>query len=118
LPAAGSVPSRNDVGARIYNGNCIACHQQDARGVPQVYPSLVGSAVVLGDPTAFALWVVKGQRPATLPAGRYATVMPVFGWMNAHDAAALQSYLRSNFGNTAPPVDPAMPAAALGELGE
>jgi mono/diheme cytochrome c family protein len=70
---------------------------------------------VLGDPQALALWIVKGQRAAQMPTGRYATAMPKFGWMKAADAAALLTYLRSHFGNSAPPVEPAAIAAALGE---
>jgi mono/diheme cytochrome c family protein len=107
--------STTDTGARIYNGNCIACHQQDARGIPGVYPSLVGSPVVLGDPKELTLWVVKGRRPPSLPAGRYPTMMLQFGWMKAEDAAALFTYLRAGFGNAAAPVDPATVARALGE---
>ena len=102
-----------DTGARIYNGNCIACHQQDARGIPGVYPSLVGSPVVLGDPGELALWVVKGRRPSSMPAGRYPTAMLQFGWMNAQDAAALLTYLRSSHGNEASPVDASLVARAL-----
>jgi mono/diheme cytochrome c family protein len=105
-----------DAGARIYDGNCIACHQQDARGIPGVYPSLVGSPVVLGDPSALALWVVKGRRPSSMPAGRYPTAMTQFGWMNAQDAAALLTYLRSSHGNDAPPVDASLVALALDTL--
>jgi mono/diheme cytochrome c family protein len=116
LPEAGPAsrgPSTADTGARIYLGNCIACHQQDARGIPGVYPSLVGSPVVLGDPSVLALWVVKGRRPASMPAGRYPTTMMQFGWMNAQDAAALLTYLRSSHGNEAPPVDASLVSHAL-----
>jgi mono/diheme cytochrome c family protein len=54
----GSAPTASDqaaadTGARIYSGSCVACHQQDAQGIPGVYPSLVRSAVLLGDPAAF-----------------------------------------------------------------
>jgi mono/diheme cytochrome c family protein len=52
-----------------------------------------------------------------MPAGRYPTVMPQFGWMKDRDAAALFSYLRSNFGNSAPPVSAAAIAEALGNGG-
>jgi hypothetical protein len=79
-----------------------------------VYPSLAGSPVVVGDPAELALWVIKGQRPASMPAGRYSTQMLQFGWMQPTDAAALFSYLRSSFGNSAPPVDAATVAKALG----
>src|ERR1700687_5630835 len=49
-----------EVGARIYSGNCVPCHQQNGVGIPSVYPSLAGSPVVLGDPAQLALWVIKG----------------------------------------------------------
>jgi mono/diheme cytochrome c family protein len=107
--------SLSDTGARIYSGNCIACHQQDARGIPGVYPSLVGSPVLLGDPKELALWVIKGRRPLSMRAGRYPTTMAQFGWMKERDAASLLTYLRSHFGNAAPPIDAATVAQAVSE---
>lgn len=102
------------VGARIYSGNCVPCHQQAGTGIPGVYPSLAGSPVVLGNPADLTLWVLKGQRPHSMPAGRYPTQMLQFGWMKPADAAALFTYLRSNFGNSAAPVDAATVEKALG----
>jgi mono/diheme cytochrome c family protein len=116
--AAASAAGRSaaaEVGARMYSGNCVPCHQQSGVGIPSVYPSLAGSPVVLGDPAQLALWVIKGQRPASMPAGRYPTQMLQFGWMKPADAAALFSYLRSSFGNAAAPVDAAAVAEALGQ---
>ncbi len=107
-------PSAAQIGERIYSGNCVPCHQQSGTGIPGVYPSLAGSPVVLGDPAELILWVMKGQRPHSMPAGRYSTQMLQFGWMRPAEAAALFSYLRSNFGNSAPPVDAATVAKALG----
>ena len=113
--AAAPAPSAvAELGARIYNGNCVPCHQPTGVGIPGAYPSLAGSPVVTGDPAQLALWVIKGQRPASMPVGRFPTQMLQFGWMKPADAAALFSYLRSNFGNSAPPVDAATVARALG----
>jgi mono/diheme cytochrome c family protein len=120
-PAAPSAPSAPgtaaaaQMGERIYNGSCVPCHQQTGAGIPGVYPSLAGSPVVVGDPGELALWVIRGQRPASMPQGRYATQMLQFGWMKPADAAALFTYLRSSFGNSAPPVDAATVAKALGQ---
>jgi len=115
-PVAGSgASSFGEVGERIFNGNCVACHQPGGAGIPGVYPSLVQSPVVLGDPRELALWVIKGQRPASMPVGRYSTQMLQFGWLKPADAAALFTYLRSNFGNSAAPVDAATVAKALGQ---
>lgn len=113
--AVSSASSTTDVGARIYNGNCVPCHQQNGAGIPGVYPSLAGSSVVAGAPLALAQWVIKGQRPASMPAGRYSTQMLQFGWLKPADAAALFSYLRSSFGNSAPPIDAATVAKAIGQ---
>jgi hypothetical protein len=52
--------------------------------------------------------VLSQKRPASIPAGRYPTQMLLFGWMNNEDAAALLTYIRSHFGNSAPPVDAAL----------
>jgi mono/diheme cytochrome c family protein len=110
-PSAGAPGERT--GADLFNGSCSACHQPNGEGIPGVYPSLAGSPVVLGDPRALLLWVARGERPATMPPGRYSTAMPAFGWLKPADAAALLTYLRSSFGNHAPPVDAASAAIAL-----
>jgi mono/diheme cytochrome c family protein len=112
---APSAPDAAATGSRLYSGNCVPCHQQSGTGIPGVYPSLAGSPVVLGDPGALALWVIKGQRPVSMPPGRYPTQMLQFGWMTPADAAALFSYLRTNFGNSAAPVDAAAVEKALGQ---
>ena len=113
-PAKSTGPTVAEIGERIYSGNCVPCHQQAGTGIPGVYPSLAGSPVVTGDPAELTRWVMKGQRPHSMPAGRYSTQMLQFGWMKPADAAALFSYLRSNFGNSAAPVDAATVAKALG----
>jgi mono/diheme cytochrome c family protein len=110
--AASAAAAPADLGARLYNQNCVPCHREDGAGVPTVYPSLAGSPVVRGDPMQLAQWVLSGKRPASMPAGRYSTQMLLFGWMKDPDAAALLTYVRSNFGNAAPPVDAATVAKA------
>jgi mono/diheme cytochrome c family protein len=113
--SASRVVLDTDAGQRIYGGNCVPCHQENGAGIPGVYPSLDGSPVVLGDPAALTRWVLKGQRPSSMPAGRYSTQMLQFGWMKPADAAALFSYVRSSFGNSAPAIDAATVAKALEE---
>jgi mono/diheme cytochrome c family protein len=112
LPASASNTAAADLGARLYSQNCVPCHRDDGAGVPTVYPSLAGSPVVQGDPVQLAQWVLSGKRPASMPAGRYSTQMLLFGWLKDPDAAALLTYVRSNFGNSAAPVDVATIAKA------
>jgi mono/diheme cytochrome c family protein len=103
-----SPPAPGGSGAAVlYMQNCVPCHREDGRGVPTVYPSLAGSVAVMGDPIELAQWVLSQKRPASIPAGRYPTQMLLFGWMKDEDAAALLTYIRSSFGNSAPPVDAA-----------
>jgi mono/diheme cytochrome c family protein len=97
-----------DRGAALYAQNCVPCHRDNGEGLPKVFPSLSGSPAVIGDPVELAAWVLSQKRPASIPAGRYPTQMLLFGWMNDPDAAALLTYIRSHFGNSAPPVDAAM----------
>jgi len=101
-----------DRGAVLYAQNCVPCHREQGEGVPNIYPSLAGSRAVVGDPIELAQWVLSQKRPASIPAGRYSTQMLLFGWMKDADAASLLSYIRSNFGNSAPPVDAATIAKA------
>jgi mono/diheme cytochrome c family protein len=116
--SSGAAPPPEDrpaqgAGARLYDVNCAPCHGADSRGIPGVYPSLVGSPVVLGDPQELTRWVMKGLRPPSLKPGRYPTQMPEYGWMKPANAATLLTYLRSNFGNAAPAVDVATVTRAL-----
>lgn len=102
------------VGAQLFAAHCAPCHGQDGHGIPGVYPSLAGSPVVLGDPRALARWVIRGDRPATMPTGRYTTAMIRAGWLSREQAAALFTYLRTSFGNSAPAIDAATIDTALG----
>lgn len=108
--AASTAPA--DLGERLYSQNCVPCHREDGAGLASVYPPLAGSAVVRGDPVQLAQWVLRGVRPPTMPAGRYSGQMLQFGWLKDADAAALFTYVRSHFGNDAPPVDGATVAKA------
>jgi mono/diheme cytochrome c family protein len=103
-----SAPAGTDRGAALYAQNCVPCHRDNGEGLPKVFPSLSGSPAVVGDPVELAAWVLSQKRPASIPAGRYPTQMLLFGWMGDPDAAALLTYIRSHFGNSAPPVDAAM----------
>jgi mono/diheme cytochrome c family protein len=106
--ASAAADSGAERGAALYAQNCVPCHHENGEGVPKVFPSLSGSPAVVGDPVELAQWVLSQKRPASIPAGRYPTQMLLFGWMNNEDAAALLTYIRSHFGNSASPVDPAL----------
>jgi mono/diheme cytochrome c family protein len=90
----------------------VPCHRENGEGLPKVFPSLAGSPAVLGDPVQLAQWVLNQKRPPSIPAGRYPTQMLLFDWMSDADAAAVLTYIRSHFGNSALAVDAATIAKA------
>jgi len=101
-----------DPGARVYLANCIACHRQDGLGTPGVQPSLVGAPVVAGPPEELLAWVMFGQRPAALPAGEYAMMMPQFAYLGDAQLAAVLTHVRQSFGNAYGPISVDQVAAA------
>jgi aldose sugar dehydrogenase len=98
-------------GRRLYVTHCLACHQPQGEGLSGVQPPLAGTPVPNGDPEALARWVMFGLRPPALPRGRYSGVMPQFAYLSDADLATLLSYVRSHFGNHAPPVPEPLVAA-------
>ncbi|HPE58107.1 MAG TPA: cytochrome c [Bacteroidales bacterium] len=39
-----------ELGAKLYTEKCVACHQADAKGIPNAFPPLAGSDYLLADP--------------------------------------------------------------------
>lgn len=107
----GGQPAAPVPGERLYALNCIACHQQHGEGVRGMQPPLAGTAVPIGEPAVLLAWVMFGERPAALPRGQYAGVMPQFAYLKDADLAALLTYVRSSFGNHASAITPEMVAA-------
>ena len=80
-----------DHGKTVYNTNCVACHQANGAGIPNVFPGLVGSAIALGDIAKHIDVVVNGVS---------GTAMQAFGpQLNDADIAALVTYERNAWGN-------------------
>jgi len=99
-------------GARLYAGNCLACHLTNGEGIPGVQPPLAGTPVPVGDPRELLGWVLYGERPPSLPRGQYSGLMPQFSYLSDADLATLLTYVRSSFGNRAGAITPAMVAEA------
>ena len=84
------------MGESIYMANCAACHQPNGEGISN-YPPLAGSPIVTADdPTAAIETVVNGRGQ-----------MPAFGGsLSAEEIAAVLSYVRNSWGNSASVVTP------------
>ena len=92
VAAAGS-PVSVQVGASIYAKNCAACHQANGNG--GIGPALAENPHVnIADPTAMLTTILQGRN-----------VMPSWrGQLSATDVAAVATFVRSSWGNNAPPV--------------
>jgi len=109
-PAA-AVGAAPDPGPRLYRTHCAACHQADGAGIPGAQPPLTGSPLVAGAPEPLVRWVLFGTRSDAMRQQRYVVVMPQFAWLSDADAAAVLTYVRSNFGHSAAPISAADVAA-------
>jgi mono/diheme cytochrome c family protein len=88
------------LGDETYTQHCAACHQPNGEGVAGVFPSLVGSEVLLGDPQEVIRLVLHGR--GAMPA--FETVL------SDEQVAAVISHERNSWGNEAEPVTPEMVA--------
>jgi len=80
------------LGESVYLGNCAACHQPNGQGIPGVFPSLVGTDMVLNDLPAHIDIVVNGKN---------GTAMQAFGnQLSLRELAAVITYERNAWGNS------------------
>jgi mono/diheme cytochrome c family protein len=93
-------------GEAIYVDNCSACHGISGEGVPVLFPSLKGDAnVQSSDPTTVIRLILDGGHAVATDARPTPVSMPAFSWKLTDDQiAAVASYIRSAWGNAAPPV--------------
>lgn len=81
-------------GKKIFAANCAACHQATGLGIPGAFPALKGNKFVQGDPALVIATVLKGRGG-----------MPTFAEsLDDANLAAVISYVRGGWGNTASPV--------------
>jgi len=79
-------------GEKVFAANCAACHQANGKGVPNAFPALDGSKVVNGP---------KGDQLALVLNGKPNTAMNSFKQLSDTDIAAVITYTRNAWGNTA-----------------
>ncbi len=81
--------ARTRSGAGLYATNCASCHGERGAGVPNVFPALTSSTVLL-DTNEVARSVRRGRRGDI-------GVMPGFPHLNARDVADLVGYAQTTF---------------------
>ena len=95
-----------DRGAKIYNAQCVACHQANGQGVTGVYPPLAKSTWVTGHQEVLARILINGLNgPIEVLGSQYNGNMPAFGPAGLNlkplDIASVLTYIRQEWGNTA-----------------
>jgi mono/diheme cytochrome c family protein len=91
-------------GAKVYESRCASCHGKDGQGVAGVYPPLAGNSSV-NEPTginAIRVVLLGGFPPATKGNPRPYSMPPFAQQLSDTDVAAVVTYIRQSWGNTAP----------------
>jgi mono/diheme cytochrome c family protein len=104
---ARSAPDPKVVGKALFSANCITCHQATGLGVPGQYPPLAGSEVETGDATNQLIAIVlKGlQGPVVIEGKPFNNAMQAWeGQYTDAQLASILTYVRSDWGNNAPPI--------------
>ena len=104
---ASATTTAGPAGEALY-GRCIACHQSTGAGLVGAFPPLAGSEWVTGPVSRPIAIVLHGVQGALTVAGTtYHGAMMPYGTnipMNDAEVAAVLTYVRTHFGNTASPV--------------
>lgn len=100
--ASSEVMSR---GGKIYEQHCASCHGDQGQGVPSMYPALAGNrAVMLVRPNNLVQIIRKGGfSPATQGNPQPFGMPPFQQILSGEDIAAVTTYVRQSWGNSAPP---------------
>jgi len=100
----------SQLGQRIFTWNCALCHQLNGQGVSGQYPPLAGSEWVLaqnwhGDNHIVKIVLHGFQGPMTVNGQHFNNAMAPWGkLLNDSEIAAVLTYIRSEWGNDAPPI--------------
>ena len=88
-------------GKVVFENTCMACHQADGSGVPNLAPPLIKTSFVLGDKTRLINIVLKGLKDVEIDGESYDNPMPAFDYLSDTEVADVLTYVRNNFTNKA-----------------
>ena len=93
-------------GKKVYEGTgtCLACHQPDGSGVPNMNPPLVKTKWVLGDKKALTKIVLKGLQGGEIEidGDKFHNPMPPMeSTLTDQEIADVLTFVRNSFGNKA-----------------
>ncbi len=89
-------------GAQVFTGKCAACHQATGLGLPGVFPPLAKSPWVVGAEERLLQILLHGiQGPIEVLGATYNGAMPAWNTLSDAELAAVATYIRGAFGNSA-----------------
>lgn len=109
---AGTPPTPPSPGESIYEMACLPCHQPEGKGLPGVYPPLVGSEWVRSDPARLIKILLHGLTGPVTVAGQAfggpnAVPMPSLSGLTDEQIADVLTFVRNEFGVNSSAVSPA-----------
>ena len=100
---AGAAPAVD--GKQLFGAKCAACHQGSGLGVAGVFPPVAASEWVLGDEKILSNILLHGVNGEMVVKGiKYNGAMPAWKSLSDDELAAVLTYIRSDWGNAAPPI--------------
>jgi mono/diheme cytochrome c family protein len=97
-------PAQMATGQKLYNGACVACHEEDGSGAPRIYPPLPGNANLQSSDASSTLRIIlDGAETVTTPRAPNKGSMPGYAAkMTDQEIADVTNYIRNAWGNAAP----------------
>ena len=80
------------VGEKVYQANCMSCHQAEGQGIPGMFPAIAGSEVATGSIDQHVDTVMNGIEGSMM--SKFSDVL------SDADIAAVITYQRNAFGNS------------------
>lgn len=98
-PAAGMSASITR-GQKVYLQYCLACHQMDGGGVPNMNPPLIKTSYVTGDKVRLIKVVLNGfAQSVDIDGESYSNNMPPQAFLKDQEIADVLTYVRNSFTN-------------------
>ena len=95
-------------GKTVYGTYCLACHQADGSGVPNMNPPIINTSWVLGSKTVLIQQVLKGSaNKVEIDGEKFHNSMPAQAQLTDQQIADVLTFVRNSFGNKASIVTPA-----------
>ncbi|MEZ4589484.1 MAG: c-type cytochrome, partial [Gemmatimonadales bacterium] len=105
-PRAASRDEQIAFGQRVFEQNCVACHQANGQGLAGAFPPLAGSDYLNADPRRAVGIVLNGLTgPITVNGAAFNSTMPSLG-LSDDDVANVLTYVYSQWGNSGTTVSP------------